>query len=199
MSCTWRPAKAQTNQAELKRAAAHLDELLCKANPMCVGFRENGLLGGPRLAVVEPGTFSRLSDLIAGYDLPPSRSQLKVPRRVDHPHHLGLLSNAVIQASPLTAARISTRPSVWPTAVSTQIIREQHGQIDRRGATTTPSVPRGTRSARREMAATPPDGRFTGTRCRPRSWRRGPPGRWWSTGTTPWIVPGCGSTGPLRR
>jgi hypothetical protein len=89
----------ETNQAELKRAAAHLDELLCKANPMCVGFRENGLLGSPRLAVVEPGTFSRLSDLIAGYDLPPSRSQLKVPRRVDHPHHLGLLSNAVIQAS----------------------------------------------------------------------------------------------------
>ncbi|NNF63038.1 MAG: GH3 auxin-responsive promoter family protein [Acidimicrobiia bacterium] len=85
------------SNTELNRAADRFDQRLIDANPTCEGFRRNGLLGRPNLAVVAPGTFERLRTLIASGDLPTSASQLKVPRRVDDPRQVQLMSEAVIE------------------------------------------------------------------------------------------------------
>ena len=75
------------------------DEEMQRANPVTSGFRANGLLGRPRVAVVAPGTFRRLRNLIAESDLPPATSQLKTPRRITTPAQRALLEDCVITAS----------------------------------------------------------------------------------------------------
>lgn len=75
--------------------ARELDRLVTSTNPTCEGFRQNNLLGPPTLAILRPGTFAQLKNLIANGDLPSSRSQLKVPRRIDSPGQVALLDAAV--------------------------------------------------------------------------------------------------------
>lgn len=79
--------------------AEAFDEEVQRANPVTRGFRENDLLGRPRLAIVAPGTFTRLRDVIADSDLPPATSQLKIPRRLTDPTHRALLESLVVTAS----------------------------------------------------------------------------------------------------
>lgn len=80
----------------LERWAGEFDDLLSAANPAVVEYREGGFLGRPRLAIVESGTFHRLADLAVSGDRPPSRSQLKTPRRVDARAQIELLESAVV-------------------------------------------------------------------------------------------------------
>ena len=84
------------DRGTLERWAVEFDELLSLANPMVVEFREGGFLGRPRLAIVGSGTFARLADLALAGDHPPSRSQLKTPRRVDHSDQIDLLRSAIV-------------------------------------------------------------------------------------------------------
>ncbi len=83
----------------IDQMAQVFDEEMQKANPVTSGFRTNGLLGRPRLAIVAPGTFTRLRDVIADSDLPPATSQLKIPRRLTNPDHRELLEGAVVATS----------------------------------------------------------------------------------------------------
>ena len=84
---------------DLDAWAAEFDTLLGEANPALVEYREGGFLGRPRLAVVRPGTFSRLDDLTVSGDRPPARSQLKTPRRVDGDAQIDLLESRVIASA----------------------------------------------------------------------------------------------------
>ena len=87
------------DETKLEQWAAEFDELLSAANPAVVEYRTGGFLGRPQLAVVEPGTFARLADLAVSGDRPPSRSQLKTPRRVDGEAQLKLLDSAVVASA----------------------------------------------------------------------------------------------------
>ena len=91
------PSEAVSSE-KLDQAADRFDARLIEANPTCEGFRRNGLLGRPTLAVVAPGTFGELRSLISNGELPTSASQLKVPRRIDDPRQVQLMSDAVIEA-----------------------------------------------------------------------------------------------------
>ena len=83
----------------IDQMAQVFDGEMQKANPVTAGFRTNGLLGRPRLAIVAPGTFTRLRSMIAESDLPPATSQLKTPRRLTNPDHRELLEGAVVATS----------------------------------------------------------------------------------------------------
>ena len=83
----------------LDQVADTFDAEMQQANPVTTGFRTNGLLGRPRVTIVAPGTFARLHDLIAGSDLPPATSQLKIPRKLTNPSQRALLESAVIASS----------------------------------------------------------------------------------------------------
>lgn len=87
------------NSVSIVELAETFDEKLQEANPVTSGFRQNGLLGRPRLAILAPGTFTRLRNLIAESDLPPATSQLKTPRKLTNPAQRSLMEGAVVASS----------------------------------------------------------------------------------------------------
>ena len=90
---------APITEARLEQWAEEFDELLSKANPAIVEYREGGFLGRPRLAIVRSGTLSDLVDLVVAGDHAPSRTQLKTPRRVDRGDQVELLESRVIAST----------------------------------------------------------------------------------------------------